>query len=100
MDEQSEKRTPGELSATQRELLSTFAMKRAARMAVATGQPAELPDLNIQLAAIDAAFESNPNRENPLVQENHELKRLVLIQEGAIRMLVPGHLEARELGQE
>ncbi|BDH10481.1 hypothetical protein [Streptomyces hygroscopicus] len=94
--EQSKQETPGELNAEQRDLLSTFAMKRAARMAVASGQSPELPDLKNHLAEMDDEFAAHPDHDNPLVQENHELRRLVVIQEYAIRMLVPGHLSGQQ----
>ena len=43
---------------------------------------------------MDEAFAAHPDRDSPLVQENHELRRYTAILEEAIRALMAGELVA------
>ncbi|WP_042379973.1 hypothetical protein [Streptacidiphilus melanogenes] len=79
------------LSAEQRGELARWAAEREARLA-ARGVNAPEGTLQERLAALDAEFDKNPDKENPLVAENHELRRLVAIYEDATRDLLSGRL--------
>jgi phytoene/squalene synthetase len=71
--------------------LARWAAEREARMA-ARGVNAPEGTLQERLAGLDAAFEKNPDKDNPLVAENHELRRTVEILEDAVRDLLHGRL--------
>ncbi|MDQ1019957.1 hypothetical protein [Streptomyces afghaniensis] len=95
MDEKDEKATTTEgLTAQQRELLTQFAARRAARLAVASGRAPEQSELESRLREMDEAFAAHPDRDSPLVQENHELRRYTAILEEAVRALMAGELVA------
>lgn len=88
----TEDNTAGEgLTRGQQEKLVEFAAGRAARTAAASGVP-DRPELTEQLREMDEAFASHPNREDPLVQENHELQRHVAILQAALRAALTGEL--------
>ncbi|MFE9882578.1 hypothetical protein [Streptomyces sp. NPDC005784] len=94
MDEQSVNTTGEGLTDEQRELLTQFAARRAARLAVASGRAPDLSELESRLRDMDDAFTTHPDRDNPLVQENHELKRYTAILEDAVRAFMAGELVA------
>ncbi|RPE39054.1 hypothetical protein EDD90_2009 [Streptomyces sp. Ag109_O5-1] len=95
MDEKNENVTTNEgLTEEQRELLTQFAARRAARLAVASGRAPEQSELEARLHEMDEAFAARPDRDSPLVQENHELRRYTAILEEAIRALMAGELVA------
>lgn len=95
MDEKNENVTTNEgLTEEQRELLTQFAARRAARLAVAAGRTPEQSELEARLREMDEAFAEHPDRDNPLVQENHELRRYTAILEDAVRALMAGELVA------
>ncbi|MEU1258457.1 hypothetical protein ABZ445_34715 [Streptomyces chartreusis] len=95
MDEKDENVTTNEgLTEEQRELLTQFAARRAARLAVAAGRTPEQSELEARLREMDEAFAAHPDRDNPLVQENHELGRYTAILEEAVRALMAGELVA------
>lgn len=79
------------LTHDQQEMLVKFAASRAARYAVEAGVP-EHPELAEQLREMDEAFAEHPNRNDPLVQENHELQRHVAILQAALRAALTGEL--------
>ncbi|MEV0934257.1 hypothetical protein ACIBMX_10715 [Streptomyces phaeochromogenes] len=93
MDDRDENVTTTEgLTEEQRELLAQFAARRNARLAVASGVVPEQSELESRLREMDAVFASHPDRDNPVVQENHELMRYTAILEEAIRALMSGQL--------
>ncbi|MFJ8636966.1 hypothetical protein [Streptomyces sp. NPDC093568] len=95
MDEKDENVTTNEgLTEEQRELLAQFAARRAARLAVAAGRAPEQSELEARLHEMDEAFAEHPDRDNSLVQENHELRRYTAILEEAVRALMAGELVA------
>ncbi|MDX3435660.1 hypothetical protein [Streptomyces stelliscabiei] len=95
MDEKDENVTTNEgLTEEQRELLTQFAARRAARLAVAAGRTPEQSELEARLHEMDEAFAAHPDRDSPLVQENHELRRYTAILEEAVRALMAGELVA------
>ncbi len=94
MNEKDENITGEGLTEQQRELLTQFAARRAARMAVTSGRSPEQSELESRLREMDEAFAAHPDRDSPLVQENHELKRYTAILEEAIRALMSGELVA------
>jgi hypothetical protein len=95
MNEKDENVTTNEgLTEEQRELLTQFAARRAARLAVAAGQPPEQSVLEARLREMDEAFAAHPQRDSPLVQENHELRRYTAILEEAVRAVMTGELVA------
>ncbi|MCA1217384.1 hypothetical protein [Streptomyces sp. 8L] len=95
MDQKDESGAANEgLTEGQRELLTQFAARRAARLAVAAGPAPEQSELETQLREMDEAFAAHPERNNPLVQENHELRRYTAILEEAVRALMAGELVA------
>ncbi|MDX3365287.1 hypothetical protein PV387_04475 [Streptomyces sp. ME02-6987-2C] len=95
MDEKNENVTTNEgLTEEQRELLTQFAARRAARLAVASGRAPEQSELEARLHEMDEAFAAHPDRDSPLVQENHELRRYTAILEEAVRALMAGELVA------
>lgn len=95
MDEKNENVTTNEgLTEEQRELLTQFAARRAARLTVASGRAPERSELEARLHEMDEAFAVHPDRDSPLVQENHELRRYTAILEEAIRALMAGELVA------
>jgi hypothetical protein len=94
MDEQNQNTASEGLTAEQQELLAQFATRRAARLTVASGRTPELAALETRLKEMDAAFAASPDRDNPLAQENHELKRYTAILEEAIRAFMAGELVA------
>ncbi|HEY8978246.1 MAG TPA: hypothetical protein VIU15_01535 [Streptomyces sp.] len=92
MDENNENPADDtELTERQRDLLAWFAVRRAARTAVAAGQKPQA-ELELRLREMDEAFAAHPDRDNPLVQENHELRRHTAILEEAVRALLTGEL--------
>ncbi|WP_416969407.1 hypothetical protein [Streptomyces sp. 4F14] len=94
MDENDENTTAGTgLTDQQQELLAQFAVRRAARLAVAASQTPQA-ELELRLREMDEALAAHPDRDNPLVQENHELKRHTAILEEAIRAFIAGELVA------
>ncbi|MEU9168565.1 hypothetical protein AB0D34_12340 [Streptomyces sp. NPDC048420] len=98
MAEQHENATSEGLTDEQRELLTQFAARRAARLVVASGQAPELSELEARLREMDEALAAHPDRDNPLVQENHELKRYTVILEDAVRAFMAGELVAQPGG--
>ncbi|WP_037620159.1 hypothetical protein [Streptomyces aureus] len=95
MDEKDENVTTNEgLTKDQRELLTQFAARRAARLAVAAGRAPEQSELEARLREMDEAFAAHPDRDSPLVQENHELRRYTAILEEAVRAFMVGELAA------
>ncbi|MFD0440599.1 hypothetical protein [Streptomyces chartreusis] len=95
MDEKDENVTTNEgLTEEQRELLTQFAARRAARLAVAAGRAPEQSELEARLREMDEALAAHPDRDSPLVQENHELRRYTAILEEAVRALIAGELVA------
>ena len=92
MDEKHENSAGDGLSPEQRELLAQFAARRAARMAIASGEAPIHPELAARLKEMDEAFAADPAHDNPHVQENHELKRYTAILEDALRALMTGEL--------
>jgi len=95
MDEKDENATTNEgLTEEQRELLTQFAARRAARLAVAAGRAPEQSELEARLREMDEALAARPDRDSPLVQENHELRRYTVILEEAVRALMAGQLVA------
>jgi hypothetical protein len=95
MDEKDENATTNEgLTEEQRELLTQFAARRAARLAVAAGRAPEQSELESRLREMDEAFTAHPDRDSTLVQENHELRRYTAILEEAVRALIAGELVA------
>jgi hypothetical protein len=77
------------ISSDHRQLLSQFAARRAARNAVAAGVPSR-PNLEQQLREMDDVFAGHPNPDDPLVQENHELRRYTAILEAALIAALSG----------
>ncbi|WP_404198553.1 hypothetical protein [Streptomyces tauricus] len=69
MDEQNQNTAGEGLTAEQQELLTQFATRRAARLAVASGRTLPLTALETRLKEMDAAFAS-PHCDNPPAQEN------------------------------
>ena len=95
MDKKDDDGTANEgLTGEQRELLTQFAARRAARLAVAYGRAPEQSELECRLREMDEAFAAHPDRDSPLVQENHELKRYTAILEEAVRALIAGEVVA------
>ncbi|MFJ3825013.1 hypothetical protein [Streptomyces nodosus] len=95
MDEKNENVTTNEgLTEEQRELLTQFAARRAARLAVVSGRAPEQSELEARLHEMDEAFAAHPDRDSPLVQENHELRRYTAILEEAVRAFMVGELGA------
>ncbi|MEW2401971.1 hypothetical protein [Streptomyces sp. NPDC046862] len=92
MDEKDENTTGEGLTAEQRELLAQFAARRAARMTVTAGVTPDRTGLESRLREMDEAFEAHPDHDNPLVRENHELKRYTAILEDAVRAFMVGEL--------
>ena len=77
--------------------LIEWAARNAARRAAR--QVAEAPvdgELAERIAALDAEFADRPDREDVLAQENHELRRLTVIYEEAIRLLTDGKLQTTQ----
>jgi hypothetical protein len=81
-----------EIDDEQRGRLAEWMAERDARMAALGHTPPAEGDLDSRLRELDAAFAENPQRDDPLVQENHELRRTVEIMEDAIRQLLQGQL--------
>jgi hypothetical protein len=95
MNEKDENVTTNEgLTEEQRELLTEFAARRAARLAVTTGQAPEQSALEARLRELDEAFATHPQSDSPLVQEIHDLRRYTAILEDAVRALMVGKLVA------
>ncbi|MGW4490476.1 hypothetical protein [Streptomyces sp. NPDC004376] len=95
MDEKDDNVTTTEgLTEEQRELLTQFAARRAARLTVAAGRAPEQTELEARLREMDEAFAAHPDRDSTLVQENHELMRYTAILEEAVRALIVGDLAA------
>lgn len=95
MDEKHENVTTSEgLTEQQRDLLTQFAARRAARLAVTAGQAPKQSELESRLREMDEVFAARPDRDSPLVQENHELRRYTAILEEAVRGLIAGELVA------
>lgn len=83
------------LSQEQQGALAGWLAERNARMAALGHTPPIEGTLDDRLRALDSAFETSPNRDNELAQENHELRRTVQIYEEAIRQLLSGQLPNR-----
>ena len=83
-----------ELSQQQQVQLATWLAERNARMTALGHTPPVKGTLDDRLRAMDAAFNDSPDRDTPLAQENHELRRTVEIYEEAIRQLLNGQLHA------
>ncbi|SFF74776.1 hypothetical protein SAMN05216251_12726 [Actinacidiphila alni] len=77
------------MTGNQQEQLAEFAAKRAARLAVAAGAQ-DHADLAAQLQEMDATFASDPDRDNPLRQENHELRREIAVLTAALHAALTG----------
>ncbi|MGW6459961.1 hypothetical protein ACWF94_29210 [Streptomyces sp. NPDC055078] len=80
------------LSHEQQGRLADWLAEREARQAVLGHAPPAKGTLDHRLRALDAAFETSPNRSDKLAEENHELRRTVEIYEEAIRQLLNGQL--------
>ncbi|MFC1435330.1 hypothetical protein ACEZDB_32290 [Streptacidiphilus sp. N1-3] len=79
------------LSAEHRGELARWAADREARLA-ARGVNVPGGTLQERLALLDREFEANPAKENPVVAENHQLRRLVEIYAEGMRDLLSGKL--------
>jgi len=76
----------------QRGELAKWSAERQARLTARGQGPAVEGTVEDRLRALDAAFEARPDRDNPLVQENHELRRMVEILDDAVRKIMNGEL--------
>ncbi|MEO3753597.1 hypothetical protein [Streptomyces sp. B6B3] len=84
---------PEALSPAQQSQLATWLAQRSARLAAQNQHPAAERTLTDRLGDLDAAFVGTPDQDNPLAQENHELRRTVEIYEEAIRQLINQRLQ-------
>lgn len=80
--------SPDALSQEQQSQLTTWLAQQNARLATQDQPSPAERTFTDRLRDLDAAFAGAPDRDNPLAQENHELRRTVEIYEEAIRQLL------------